>query len=90
MSLDAATAARISAEFARAGLVGDRTGTDAALLALASNYEGTEADEATIRLLLLTQARQIGVLATKLAHALDIDLDAVVVLIGEIELPKSP
>jgi hypothetical protein len=48
----------------------------------------TEVSEANVSLLLATQARQLGVLADKLAHALGIDLDAVFTLMGEIELPK--
>lgn len=88
MSLDKATAAKVSAEFARGRLAGDRIGIDAALLALAEDFEGTQASDDTISLLLRTQAQQIGHLAEQLARAYDLDLDDVFALVGKIELPK--
>lgn len=88
VSLDHATAARTSAELARAGVAGDRHGIDAALLALLDDFGSTEVSEDNASLLLATQAKQIGVLAEELAHALDVDLDAVFILVGKIELPK--
>jgi hypothetical protein len=90
VTLDPATAARVSAELARVRLTGDQHGTDAALLALASDIEGTEASDATISLLLLTQAHQIGHLAGQLAQAYDIEVDDVFAHLGTIGLRNSP
>jgi hypothetical protein len=88
VTVDDATAARISAEFARVLLAGDRHGVDAALLALGDDLEGTEASDATISKLLLTQAHQIGHLVEQLAQAYDLDLDDVFAHVSKIELPK--
>lgn len=88
MSFDETTAARISAEYAQARLAGDVTGIDAALLALADDWEGTEASDDTIALLLRTQCHQLSIVAGKLADALDMDLESMFASISRIELPK--
>jgi hypothetical protein len=90
MTLDPSTAAKVSAELARVRLAGDRHGIDAALLALADDFEATQASDDTISLLLLTQAHQIAHLAEQLAQAYDIEVDDVFAHLGTIELRNSP
>jgi hypothetical protein len=88
VTLNATTLARISAEFARANLAGDRVGRDAAILALSADLESDQADDDTISLLVAVQARQIAMLAGKVADVLDIDPDAVFAFVAQIELPE--
>lgn len=85
MTLDSTTAAKLSAEYARAALAGDRTGIDAALLLLADGQaEATDEDVAT---LLAAQAHQLAQACAELARLHNVDVDHVLEVIAGIALP---